>query len=103
MNPLELGLDALAPEVTHPGPALIIVDLNSQKVDPIATIAALKTDASLVGVRTIGFASHVHVLCRSNRLADTMSRYLVDRIANNPRISLRMQTEIDELSGGTHL
>jgi DNA-binding NarL/FixJ family response regulator len=42
-------------------PALVIVDLNSQKVDPIATIAAIKTDPALAGVRTIGFASHVHV------------------------------------------
>ena len=42
-------------------PALIVVDLNSQKTDPVATIAALKADADLAGVRTIGFASHVHV------------------------------------------
>jgi len=42
-------------------PALVIFDLNSQKSDPIATIAALKADAALSGVRTIGFASHVHV------------------------------------------
>jgi len=42
-------------------PALVIVDLNSQKVDPIATITALKADPDLAGVRTIGFASHVHV------------------------------------------
>ena len=42
-------------------PALVIVDLNSQKADPVATIAALKADAALAGIRTIGFASHVHV------------------------------------------
>jgi DNA-binding NarL/FixJ family response regulator len=42
-------------------PALVIVDLNSQKADPVALIAALKADAALAGVRTIGFASHVHV------------------------------------------
>ena len=42
-------------------PALIVVDLNSQKIDAVATIAALKGDAALAGVRTIGFASHVHV------------------------------------------
>jgi DNA-binding NarL/FixJ family response regulator len=42
-------------------PGLVIVDLNNQKVDPIATIAALKADAALAGVQTIGFASHVHV------------------------------------------
>jgi DNA-binding NarL/FixJ family response regulator len=42
-------------------PALVIVDLNSQKVDAIATIAAIKADPELAGVRTIGFVSHVDV------------------------------------------
>jgi len=42
-------------------PALVIVDLNSAKADPVATIAALKADADTAGARTIGFASHVHV------------------------------------------
>ena len=42
-------------------PSLTILDLNSAKADPIATIAALKADAETAAVRTIGFASHVHV------------------------------------------
>jgi DNA-binding NarL/FixJ family response regulator len=42
-------------------PALVILDLNSAKADPVATIAALKADAGTAGSRTIGFASHVHV------------------------------------------
>lgn len=42
-------------------PALIIIDLNSAKADPVATIAALKADPALRGVRAIGFASHVHI------------------------------------------
>ncbi len=41
-------------------PTLVIIDLNSAKADPVATIAALKADATLTGIRTIGFASHVH-------------------------------------------
>lgn len=41
-------------------PSLVIFDLNSQKSDPIATIAALKEDPSLAGIRAIAFASHVH-------------------------------------------
>ena len=41
-------------------PALVIFDLNSQKVDPVSTIAAMKADGELSGVRAIGFASHVH-------------------------------------------
>ncbi|HEY7055970.1 MAG TPA: hypothetical protein VH458_05565 [Vicinamibacterales bacterium] len=42
-------------------PSLVIFDLNSAKTDPIRTIAALKADADVASIRTIGFASHVHV------------------------------------------
>jgi DNA-binding NarL/FixJ family response regulator len=42
-------------------PALVIVDLNSAKADPVATIQALKADPGTASARTIGFASHVHV------------------------------------------
>jgi DNA-binding NarL/FixJ family response regulator len=41
-------------------PALVIFDLNSGKTDPLDTIAALKADPELAGIRTLGFASHVH-------------------------------------------
>jgi DNA-binding NarL/FixJ family response regulator len=41
-------------------PSLIVFDLNSGKTDPVATIAALKGDAALSGLRILGFASHVH-------------------------------------------
>jgi DNA-binding NarL/FixJ family response regulator len=41
-------------------PSLIIFDLNSQKMDAVATIAALKADAETSALRAIGFASHVH-------------------------------------------
>ena len=41
-------------------PTLVIFDLNSSKMDPIATIAALKADRATSDLRAIGFASHVH-------------------------------------------
>lgn len=41
-------------------PALVIFDLDCAKIDPVATIAALKADPSLSDIRTLGFASHVH-------------------------------------------
>jgi DNA-binding NarL/FixJ family response regulator len=40
-------------------PALVIFDLNSKKLDPIATIAAMKADAELRSTRTLGYVSHV--------------------------------------------
>src|SRR5262249_34675322 len=45
----------------------------------------------------------VHLLCRSNGLDDTMSRYLIRRIDLSPAISFRPQTEIVALEGGYHL
>jgi DNA-binding NarL/FixJ family response regulator len=41
-------------------PTLAIFDLNSGRIDPIATIAAMKADPDLAGIRTLGFVSHVH-------------------------------------------
>jgi thioredoxin reductase (NADPH) len=45
----------------------------------------------------------VHVLVRGNGLADSMSRYLIRRIEDNPAIELRTQTEIVALEGNGHL
>jgi DNA-binding NarL/FixJ family response regulator len=41
-------------------PSLVIFDLNSARTDPVATLARLKSDPDLAGIRAIGFASHVH-------------------------------------------
>jgi CheY-like chemotaxis protein len=40
-------------------PSLIILDLNGQKVDPIAVLGALKQDPATASVPTLGFVSHV--------------------------------------------
>ena len=40
-------------------PSLVIFDLNSAKTDPIQTIAAMKKDPAMAGIRTVGFVSHV--------------------------------------------
>ena len=40
-------------------PSLAIFDLTSEKIDSIGTIRALKADAELGGIRTLGFVSHV--------------------------------------------
>lgn len=45
----------------------------------------------------------VHLLVRSDGLANSMSRYLVRRIEETPAIVLRLQTEITALTGGDHL
>lgn len=48
-------------------------------------------------------AKRVHMLVRSTGLAATMSRYLIRRIEENPKIVLRTQTEIVALEGDAHL
>jgi thioredoxin reductase (NADPH) len=48
-------------------------------------------------------ASHVHVLVRGPGLAESMSRYLIDRIDSSPNITLRTRRSIDDLQGDDHL
>jgi thioredoxin reductase (NADPH) len=48
-------------------------------------------------------ARKVHMLVRSSGLAQTMSRYLIQRISENPAIALHVNTEIVSLDGDSHL
>jgi thioredoxin reductase (NADPH) len=48
-------------------------------------------------------AGKVHMLVRSGTLRDTMSRYLIQRISENPGIELHLNTEIVSLDGDSHL
>jgi thioredoxin reductase (NADPH) len=48
-------------------------------------------------------ARKVYMLVRSKGLSDTMSRYLIQRITDNPVIELHTQTEIVGLDGDTEL
>jgi thioredoxin reductase (NADPH) len=48
-------------------------------------------------------ASKVHILVRSGQLSGTMSRYLIQRIEENPAIEIHYKTEIVGLAGDGHL
>ena len=48
-------------------------------------------------------ARRVYMLVRSGQLSDTMSRYLIQRIEENPNIELHFKTEIVALEGEAHL
>lgn len=48
-------------------------------------------------------ASKVHMLVRSGQLSETMSRYLIQRIDENPAIEIHYHTEIAGLDGDTQL
>ena len=40
-------------------PSLVIFDLNSARADPLAIVSAMKREAALASVPTVGFVSHV--------------------------------------------
>ena len=44
-------------------------------------------------------ARKVHILVRGSGLADTMSRYLIQRLTENPKVELHVRTEITALDG----
>lgn len=48
-------------------------------------------------------ARRVHMLVRGSELSSTMSRYLIQRLTENPQIDLHFNTQIVALEGGTHL
>jgi PleD family two-component response regulator len=40
-------------------PALVILDLNNPRVDPLGIVSAMKQDPALAAIPTLGYASHV--------------------------------------------
>jgi CheY-like chemotaxis protein len=50
---------ALMAEARREATALVVCDLQAQRVDPFAAVAALKADAQLRAVPVVGFFSHV--------------------------------------------
>ena len=59
--------------------------------------------AGQAAVFLAGGCRHVHMLVRSEGLAESMSRYLIRRIEENPRITLHTHTQITSLEGTEHL
>ena len=48
-------------EIHKTTPQLVIIDLNNARTRPLEIVAAMKADAALAAVPTIGYASHVMV------------------------------------------
>jgi PleD family two-component response regulator len=67
--------EAIVDAVREKSPRLVILDLNSQRVRPIEAVAALKADAALAAVPTLGFVSHVQA-----DLIDQARQAGVDRV-----------------------
>lgn len=59
-------------------PALVILDLNNPRTDPLGIVADMKGDPALAGIATVGFVSHVHTelidAARKAGVGDVMAR-----------------------------
>jgi CheY-like chemotaxis protein len=53
--------ESLAESSAKPLPAMLLVDLNDARLNPVSLVAKLKADPQRKGVRVIGFLSHVQV------------------------------------------
>lgn len=56
----ERAPDQVLDSIRSKSPRLVIFDLDSSKMRPMEAIAAMKTDAALRDIPTLGFVSHVH-------------------------------------------
>ena len=50
-----------------------------------------------------GISAHVHLIVRAKSLAKTMSQYLISRIENSTRVTLYVNSEIEQLHGDERL
>jgi CheY-like chemotaxis protein len=65
-------------EMRSGAPALVILDLNSPRTDPLGTVTAMKADPDLAAIPTVGFVSHVQTelieQARQAGVGDVMAR-----------------------------
>jgi CheY-like chemotaxis protein len=54
------SLDAVLEGVRAGPPALILFDLDADRIRPIEALSALRAEPAGAGVPTLGFVSHVH-------------------------------------------
>jgi thioredoxin reductase (NADPH) len=71
--------------------------------DEEVTIVGGGNSAGQAAIFLADIARHVHVLVRSSGLSQSMSQYLIRRIEESPKITLRTRTEITALEGNGHL
>jgi DNA-binding NarL/FixJ family response regulator len=55
----ERKAEDVLPRIREKRPQLVILDLNSAKLRPMEAITAMKGDAELKDIRTLGFVAHV--------------------------------------------
>ncbi len=78
--------------------AATAMEANLCRDEEVAVIGG-GNSAGQAAVFLSGIARHVHLIIRGESLAATMSRYLISRIENSPRITLHTETEVVGLEG----
>ena len=68
--------DALVAAAREAAPPLVIVDLHSQKVDPMELASRLKADPELTMIQLLGFYSHVETELRKQAEAAGFDRVM---------------------------
>jgi CheY-like chemotaxis protein len=53
------SLESALAEIRKAPPSLVVLDLNNPRTDPLGIVTAMKADAALASIPTVGFASHV--------------------------------------------
>ena len=78
------------------------LEAQSCKEEEIAVVGG-GNSAGQAAVFLSGIASRVHVVVRGRSLADSMSRYLIQRIESSRNVEVRTRTRIESLEGEDRL
>ena len=101
MRPLGYPLSVAATEeavrekIVTDSPAVILVNLNTRRVDPIALIRALKADPATSEVPVLAFAGHVETAKH-----DAARAAGADMVAANSSVSMHLPKLLDRLLAG---
>jgi thioredoxin reductase (NADPH) len=82
--------------------AATFMEAQLARSEPVVVVGGANS-AGQAAVFLSQTARRVFILVRGNGLGDTMSRYLIRRIEENPAIEVRTHTELTVLEGDSHL
>ncbi|MDH6124837.1 cyclic nucleotide-binding domain-containing protein [Kitasatospora sp. GP82] len=80
------------------GLAATLWEARACRLDPVAVVGG-GNSAGQAALFLAAQSPTVHLLVRGGDLAAGMSRYLVDRITQHPRIEVMLHTEVQEVTG----
>jgi thioredoxin reductase (NADPH) len=94
------GIERLTGRGVYYGAALA----EAQSVsDQVVYLVGGANSAGQAALHFAGYARQVNLVVRADRLEKSMSRYLVDRIVEHPKIRVLLNSEVVEACGDDHL